>query len=145
MISGIVFGLIIGGGGVGTGIWTFTTQRGADAVGFGIVVTVIGLFFLLLLFFTARRGIWSLVYDRGDAQLGRVGEIRYRGGRIGADEVQWLSTRDYGGNVPRGGVVAVLKNGKVEALGPIGVLTWPEHWAKMAADWMQLPYQPPPR
>jgi hypothetical protein len=109
---------------------------------FACLVLLVGGLFTWVLWYSARRGRWMIVYDRGGA--GAPGEIRHGGGkRLPVARVRCLSTRHAGGSIalPHRTVVAELHDGTFEVLGPSGVSTWPDHWGQQAANWMGLPFR----
>jgi hypothetical protein len=142
VISGLIFGTLLCLGLGGSGVKMLMEPAGTDGKWFGGFAVLLGLFFGLLVVVCLRRGRWVIVYDRGSGQPGSSGEIRYRGGRLAADRIRCLTTTSCGGgSMPNRMVTAELHDGTRHWPGPTGVSTWPGHWAKQAADWMNLPYR----
>lgn len=140
IIAGIVFAVVLASFTGVYGVRLLLTETDLKAKAFGVLMLVVSAVFSSILVYSARRGRWLLVYDRGEP--GRPGEIIYRGKRLPADRVRALSTRIAGGgSMPSRIVVAELHDGSFETLGPSGVSTWPDHWAQNAATWMGLPFR----
>lgn len=139
IVSGVIFGVGIAGTSAVCGVWALVTQKELSGRGFGVFLLLIAAFFFWLMWTTARRGRWMVVYDRGEA--GRPGEILYQGKRIAAEKLKSISTRWTGGNPPRRTVAAELNDGAVVMLGPVGISTWPDYWGQMAANWMGVPFR----
>jgi hypothetical protein len=137
MIAGVVFAVAIGVPAGLYGGWLVLTGPELSARAFGGLMLVVAAVFGSVLWYSARRGRWMIVYDRGEA--GRPGEIRCRERRIPAERVRGISTRVAGRSDRT--VIAELHDGTVEVLGPSGVSTWPAHWGQRAASWMGLPFR----
>ncbi|MBC7894301.1 MAG: hypothetical protein H7066_02755 [Cytophagaceae bacterium] len=139
LIAGIVFGVVLAIPSGGYGVWLLLTDGTIGGRVFAAMLLLVSAVFTFLLWSSARRGRWMLVYDRG--QPGVPGEIRHSGKRLPVERVRSLSTRSTGGSPPRSTVVAELHDGTYESLGPIGLLTWPAYWGQQAATWMGLPFR----
>jgi hypothetical protein len=140
-ISGMVFGVAVALSAGGYGGWLLSKDPEATAKAFGCLMLLVGALFAYVVWYSARRGPWTIVYDRGGPSA--PGEIRYDGGRLPVERVRCLSTRASGGSLvmPRLVVVAELHDGTHMALGPSGVSTWPAHYGQQAATWMGLPFR----
>jgi hypothetical protein len=140
-ISGLVFGVLVVLSAGGYGGWLLLTQTEVSARVFGSLMLLVAAVFASVVWFSARRNRWMIVYDRG--QPGAPGEIRYGGKRLPVERVRSLSTRMSGGSLamPQTIVVAELHDGTLEVLGPSGVSTWPAHYGQHAAAWMGLPFR----
>jgi hypothetical protein len=139
IVAGVIFGVGIAGTSAACGVWALVTQKELSGRGFGVFLLLIAAFFFWLMWTTARRGRWMVVYDRGDA--GRPGEILYQVKRIAAEKLKSTSTRWTGGNPPRRTVAAELHDGTVVMLGPVGLATWPGYWGQMAANWLGVAFR----
>ena len=139
MIAGIIFGVVIGGYAGVYGVRLLVAENDPSSKVFGVLMLLVATLFGAILLYSARRGRWMLVYDRGEP--GRPGEILYQRKRLPAERVRGFSTRGAGGSMPRRTVVAELHDGSVEVLGPSGVSTWADHWGQHAATWMGLPFR----
>ena len=141
MIAGAVFGVVIGGGMGVCGVWALLTDKTVAGRVFAAVMFLVAALFASILWYSARRGRWMIVYDRGGP--GVPGEIRYNGKCLPVERVRCLSTRSSGGSssMPERTVVAELHDGTVEVLGPGGVLTWGAHYGQQAAAWMGLHFR----
>jgi hypothetical protein len=140
----IVFSAVLALSASGYGGRLLLTQATVMSRTVGGLMLVGAAVFACVVWSSARRGRWMIVYDRGSGRPGAAGEIRYGGGRcLPADRVRCLSTRPNGGSIamPRRLVVAELHDGTFEAVGPSSVSTWPDHYARQAASWMGLPYR----
>lgn len=141
MIAGAVFSVALALSAGWLGVWLLLTQTTVGARAFAGLMLVVAAVFVYVIWSSARRGRWMIVYDRG--QPGVLGEIRDYERRLPAERVRSLSTRPFGGSIamPKHTVVAELHDGTFEVLGPSGVSTWPAHWGQQAATWMGLPFR----
>ena len=142
-ISGFIFGAIFGLGGVVFAGWAFMRPETSSKV-FGGLSLLVGLLFIAVVWSSLKKGPWMVTYDRGTGPTDPAAEIRYREKSIPVRDVQYLTATSAGGTgMAQYMVVAKLRSGKVEVIGPTGVSTWPYHWAKLAADWVGVPFEYP--
>ena len=124
--------------------WSVLVPETPNTLGekaFGVLMLFVAAFFAYIPWLTLKRGRWMVVFDRGEPASGIPGEIRYQGKSLSAERVRGFSTRSCGGSPPRSTVVAELHDGTHVGLGPIGISTWPAHYAQQAATWMGLPFR----
>lgn len=128
---------------LGVSVFVSETPTTLGEKGFGVLMFFIAAAFLAILYFSLKRGRWMVVFDRGDAASGTLGEVRYQGGkRLSVERVRSFSTRFCGGSPPRSTVVAELHDGTHASLGPVEIQSWAAHYAQQAATWMGLPFRP---
>ncbi len=139
IVSGVIFGVLISGTSGVCGVWALLTDKTVGGRAFGVFLLLVAAFFIWIMWFSARRGRWMIVYDRG--QPGSPGTIHYQKKRLSAERIRGFSTRYCGGSTPSYTVVAELHDGTHEVLGPVGISTWPAHWGQQAANWMGLPFR----
>ncbi|MBC7821313.1 MAG: hypothetical protein IAG10_30875, partial [Planctomycetaceae bacterium] len=108
IIAGVVFGVILAIPTGVYGVWVLFTDKTQGSWVFAVMLLLISAVFTSLLVFSARRGRWMVVYDRGEP--GVPGEIRIGGKRLAADRVRSLGVHhcNPGTESPRFMVVAYL-------------------------------------